>query len=183
MNVSRAYEKLAFALNYFNVTISEKVCADFGSSKGGFVECLLDNDALKVYSVDTSYGELDWKLRTNPKVIVMERTNAMFVKLGKECDIITIDVSWTKQKNILPNAFANLKKGGTIVSLLKPQYEASKHMLALGKVNNAYVDGVLASVKTDILKVQGISLKGIVESPILGEKGGNKEFLLFITKP
>jgi len=105
--VSRAGEKLQFALDQFSISVKDLTIADFGSSTGGFVDCLLQNGAKKVYSVDTAYGELSWTLRNDHRVVVMERTNAMHVVLPEKVDIITVDTSWTKQKNVLPNVFEN----------------------------------------------------------------------------
>src|SRR3990167_4926334 len=102
--VSRAGEKLEHALNIFNVSVKDLVCADFGSSTGGFTDCLLQHGAKKVYAVETGYGILDWKLRSDPRVITLEKTNAMHVSLPEKVDLVTIDASWTKQKNIIPNA-------------------------------------------------------------------------------
>jgi 23S rRNA (cytidine1920-2'-O)/16S rRNA (cytidine1409-2'-O)-methyltransferase len=177
--VSRAGEKLKFALEKFGVNVKDLICSDFGSSTGGFVDCLLQNGAKKVYSVDTSYGELAWKLRNDRRVIVIERTNAMHVTLPEKADFISIDTGWTKQKLILPNAIANLKPGGIIVSLIKPHYEAEKRDLVKGKLREEKIDEVLAKVKTDIEAVGG-KVTQIIESPILGEKGKNKEYLALI---
>src|SRR3989337_4533817 len=99
---SRAGEKLQFALDKFKISVKDLMCADFGSSTGGFTDCLLQEGAQKVYSVDTAYGELAWNLRNNPKVAVLERTNAMHVTLPEKADLITIDVGWTNQERILP---------------------------------------------------------------------------------
>ncbi|OGM14197.1 hypothetical protein A3D84_03810 [Candidatus Woesebacteria bacterium RIFCSPHIGHO2_02_FULL_42_20] len=174
--VSRAGEKLAFALSTFKIDVSGLTAADFGSSTGGFVDCLLQNGVKKVYAVEVGYGTLDWKLRNNQRVVVMERTNAMHVTLPEKMDFITIDVGWTRQKLILPNVFANLKKGGTAISLLKPHYEADRKYLRGGKLADEFVDEVLESVKSDIEAVGGKAID-VVESPILGEKGKNREFL------
>jgi 23S rRNA (cytidine1920-2'-O)/16S rRNA (cytidine1409-2'-O)-methyltransferase len=173
--VSRAGEKLQFALVHFEISVKNLTVADFGSSTGGFVDCLLQNEAKKVYSVDTAYGELAWKLRNDPKVIVMERTNAMHVVLPEKVDLITIDVSWTKQKNILPNAFINLKPEGRVISLIKPHYEAGK-----GRLKAEEVDVVVKKVEEEIEEVRG-KIEKLIESPILGEKGKNHEFLALIT--
>jgi len=172
--VSRAGEKLQFALTKFNINVSDLVVADFGSSTGGFVDCLLQNGAQKVYSVDTAYGELAWKIRQDPRVVVMERTNAMHVVLPEKMDIIAVDTSWTKQKNILPNAFANLKENGKIISLIKPHYEAGK-----GKITDSEVEIVLEKVKAEIASTGG-KILDFAQSPILGEKGKNVEFLALI---
>ena len=179
--VSRAGEKLEFALDKFNVSVTGFTIADFGSSTGGFVDCLLQNGANKVYSVDTSYGELAWKLRNHPNVVVMERTNAMHVKLPEKVDLVTVDTSWTKQIMVLPNVFNNLKKDGIVISLIKPHYEAPREYLEKGRLKDEYIDEVLEKVKNDIVSVGGEVLN-LIESPILGEKGKNKEFLVLITK-
>lgn len=177
--VSRAGQKLEFALNQFKINVDGLIVADFGSSTGGFVDCLLQNNALKIYSIDTSYGELAWTLRNNPKVVVMERTNAMHVKLPEKVDLITIDTAWTKQILTIPNALENLKDGGTIISLIKPHYEAPREYLEKGKLKQEFIDEVLEKVKHDITAVGG-KLVDIVESPIVGEKGKNREFLALI---
>ena len=177
--VSRAGEKLQFALEYFQISVKDLVCADFGSSTGGFTDCLLQNGATKVYVVEVGYGTLDWKLRNDPRVVVMERNNAMHVVLPEKMDLITIDVGWTRQKDILPNAFKNLKEGGLIVSLIKPHYESPKSYLRKGKLMQEKLDLVLETVKTDI-KTLGFKLDKITESPILGEKGKNKELLMLV---
>ncbi|HLD92048.1 MAG TPA: SAM-dependent methyltransferase [Patescibacteria group bacterium] len=177
--VSRAGEKLQFALDNFKINIKDMVVADFGSSTGGFVDCLLQNGAKKVYSIDTSYGELAWKLRNDPKVVVMERTNAMHVKLPEKMDLITIDTSWTKQILTVPNALNNLKENGMIISLIKPHYEAPREYLEKGKLKDEYVDVVLDQVKNNITAVGG-KAPNLIESPIVGEKGKNREFLALI---
>src|SRR6476661_4233739 len=100
--ISRAGTKLDHALATFAVDVNARTCADFGSNVGGFVDCLLQRGAAKVYSIDTGYGALDWKLRNDARVIVMERTNAIHVQLPEPVELITIDVAWTKQKHILP---------------------------------------------------------------------------------
>ncbi len=178
---SRAGEKLEFALSIFGIDVNEKVVADFGSSTGGFVDCLLSKGAVKVYSVDTSYGELAWKLRNDKRVVVMERTNAMHVTLPLKVDLVTIDTSWTKQEKVIENALNNLKEGGLIISLIKPHYEAEKGQLEKGKLKDEYIDDVLEKVEADIRNRGGKVIKK-KESPILGEKGKNREFLFLIEK-
>jgi 23S rRNA (cytidine1920-2'-O)/16S rRNA (cytidine1409-2'-O)-methyltransferase len=180
MFVSRAGEKLAFALEKFNVSPKGLVVADFGSSTGGFVDCNLQNGAKKVYAVETGYGVLDWKLRNDPRVVVMERTNAMHVTLPEKVDLITVDTSWTKQKNILPNAKSNLKDNGIIISLIKPHYEADAKFLRKGKLLEEKTQEVINQV-LDGVKNLGFKVEGITESPILGEKGKNKEFLVMLS--
>src|ERR1700742_400014 len=123
--VSRAGQKLDYGIAHFKLRIDGAVCADLGCSTGGFVDCLLQRGAGKVYAVDTGYGVLDWKLRNDPRVVVMERTNAMHVSLPEQVDWVSIDVAWTKQKRILPAAKAILKPDGRVITLIKPHYEAA----------------------------------------------------------
>src|SRR5580658_2270693 len=115
--VSRAGAKLDHAVTAFSIAIEGKICADLGCSTGGFTDCLLQRGAAKVFSVDTGYGVLDWKLRNDPRVVVMERTNAMHVRLPEPVDLITIDVGWTRQRHILPSAGRLLAPGGSVVTL------------------------------------------------------------------
>src|SRR5689334_21883246 len=106
---SRAGEKLQHSLTSFNISVEDRVCADFGCSTGGFTDCLLQNGAEKVYAVDTAYGELAWNLRNDKRVVVLERTNALHVNLPEKMDLITVDTGWTKQSLILPSVLNNLK--------------------------------------------------------------------------
>lgn len=179
--VGRAGEKLEFALNQFSIDCQNKICADFGSSVGGFVNCLLQHGAKKVYSVETGYGVLDWGLRNDPRVMVLERTNAMHVVLPEKMDLITVDVSWTRQINILPNVLNNLNDDGIIISLIKPHYEAEKRLLRKGFLPEEERGKILERVIEGIKKL-GIKNLGLVESPILGDKGGNKEYLIYLKK-
>ncbi len=178
---SRAGAKLEHGLKHFKINVTGLTCADFGSSTGGFVDCLLQAGAAKVYAVETGYGLLDWNLRNDDRVVVKERTNALHVELPEKVDFISIDTSWTKQKNIIPHALSLLKDGGQIVSLLKPHYEADKKLLRKGVLleesRQEVVDNVVAG-----LKEIGVKVKGVVESPIVGGKGGNVEYLMYIVK-
>ncbi|MFC1756963.1 SAM-dependent methyltransferase [Patescibacteria group bacterium] len=126
---SRAGEKLEHALKNFNINVSGLICADFGSSHGGFVDCLLQSGAKKIYAIETGYGILDWNLRNNKRVSVMERKNAMHVELPEKVDFISIDTRWTKLDKVIPNAVKNFKEEGHIVALVKPHYEAEPKML------------------------------------------------------
>lgn len=179
--VSRAGNKLQHALTTFQTTPQGLICADFGSSTGGFVDCLLQNGAKKVYSVDTSYGELAWKLRNDPKVVVLERNNAMHVSLPEKVDLITVDVAWTKQEKVLPNVFRNLKDKGIVISLIKPHYEANREELQKGRVRDEFIEQVLDRVRSDIA-VCGGEVINVIESPIVGERGKNHEFLALIRR-
>jgi 23S rRNA (cytidine1920-2'-O)/16S rRNA (cytidine1409-2'-O)-methyltransferase len=178
--VSRAGEKLQFALNTFEISVKDMIVADFGCSTGGFVDCLLQNGAKKVYAVDTAYGELAWNLRKNPREVVMEKINAMHVRLPEKVDVITVDTGWTKQKLILPNAFKNLSPKGIVISLIKPHYEAPQSYLRGGKLMEEKIEEVLEMTKKSI-KEAGGEVENIIESPLVGEKGKNREFLAYIT--
>jgi 23S rRNA (cytidine1920-2'-O)/16S rRNA (cytidine1409-2'-O)-methyltransferase len=176
--VTRSGLKLEHALLTFAVDPTGKTCADLGSHQGGFVDCLLAFGAGRVYSVDTSYGTLAWKLRKDPRVVVMERTNAMHVELPEKVDLVTIDVGWTAQHHILAHARSLLAEAGRIVSLVKPQYEAREDERTGGVVPEENLDTVLARVRIDVEKA-GLKILGEVRSPIKGG-GGNVEYLFLM---
>ncbi len=176
---SRAGEKLEHAIQEFHIDVSGKTCADFGSSVGGFVDCLLQHGAAKVYAVETGYGQLAWKLRQDHRVVVMERTNAMHVTLPEKMDLITNDTSWTKQKNILPNILHNLKPEGRIVTLIKPHYEAEKHLLQKGVLDEFVAESVAKKTLEEIQSME-LTVLGFTKSPLVGGKGGNTEYLAFL---
>jgi 23S rRNA (cytidine1920-2'-O)/16S rRNA (cytidine1409-2'-O)-methyltransferase len=172
---SRSGHKLAAALTAFGISPAGWVCADFGCNVGGFTDCLLQHGAAKVYAIDTGYGTLAWKLRRDPRVVVMERTNAMHVALSEPIDLVTIDVAWTPQHHILPAALKILRPGGRIITLIKPHYEADRKQLRGGVLGSGDIPAVLDAV-AERLTALGITLERIVESPIPGHKG-NVEFL------
>ena len=178
---SRAGEKLQFALDQFQISVKDKICADLGSSTGGFVSCLLMNGASKVYSVDTSYGELAWTLRNDSRVVVKERTNALHVELPEKVDIVTIDVGWTKQALILPHALSLLKNDSLVISLIKPHYEADKKLIRKGKLPDENLEQVLKDMNENLERLN-IKFEKIIESPIVGKRGGNKEMLGLIRR-
>ena len=173
--VSRAGLKLEHALVTFGIDVTGWICADLGSNVGGFVDCLLQRGAKKVYAIDTGYGALEWKLRRDPRVVVMERTNAMHVKLPEKVRLVTIDVAWTKQKNILPAARGLIEQDGIAITLIKPQYEAGVSLLRDGVLPSEHLEAVLQAVKTDIA-ASGFQLVEMIESPIRGGQG-NVELL------
>ena len=128
--VSRGGYKLQKAMQTFPITLEGKVCADIGASTGGFTDCMLQNGAKKVYAIDVGYGQLDWKLRSDERVAVLERTNARFMEpawFEGGLDFASIDVSFISLDKILPPLFACLKDGGEVVALIKPQFEAGKN--------------------------------------------------------
>jgi 23S rRNA (cytidine1920-2'-O)/16S rRNA (cytidine1409-2'-O)-methyltransferase len=173
--VSRAGSKLDHALTAFAIPVEQKICADLGCSTGGFTDCLLQRGAAKVYSVDTGYGVLDWKLRNDPRVIVMERTNAMHATLPEPIQLITIDTGWTRQRHILPSAARLLAPGGGVVTLIKPHYEADPSLLRKGILPEELLDQILADVKAEAEQTGWLWLNS-VRSPIRGT-GGNIEVL------
>jgi 23S rRNA (cytidine1920-2'-O)/16S rRNA (cytidine1409-2'-O)-methyltransferase len=176
--VSRAGIKLEHALETFAVDVSGMTCADLGCNVGGFVDCLLRRGAAKVYAIDTGYGALDWKLRRDARVIVMERTNAMHAQLPEPVGLVTIDVAWTRQRNILPPARALLAPGGLIVTLIKPHYEAERSLLKNGVLAEQEVPNVLEQVKQDVCAAELEMIQTVV-SPIRGGKG-NVEVLALL---
>ena len=178
---SRAGEKLEHALKTFKIDATGKTCADFGASTGGFVDCWLQHGASKVYAVETGYGLLDWKLRNDPHVIVMERTNAMHVKLPEKMDFISLDTSWTRIENTIGNALANLKPNGEIIMLIKPHYEAMPRQLRKGKLPEEHVAEVLHDVRETLSQFDVEVLREVV-SPIVGSKGGNVEWLMHLKR-
>lgn len=175
---SRAGQKLDHAVAHFALDLTGRACADLGSNTGGFVDVLLRRGAAKVYAIDTGYGVLDWKLRTDPRVVVMERTNAMHVTLPERVAVVTIDVAWTKQRNILPNARKLIADDGFCVTLIKPHYEAEPAALKKGILPTELVPAVVERVAADI-RAAGFELLGTVESPIKGAKG-NAEVLALL---
>ena len=176
--VSRAGQKLEHALEAFALSPADLICADLGCSTGGFTDCLLRHGAAKVYSVDTGYGVIDWKLRNDPRVSLMERTNAMHVRLPEMVSLITIDVSWTKQKNILSHARTLLADGGQIITLIKPHYEADPKLLRKGKLPDDQLPIVQARVLELIASI-GFIVHQATLSPIRGS-GGNAEILALL---
>ncbi|MEK6644033.1 MAG: SAM-dependent methyltransferase [Planctomycetota bacterium] len=173
--VSRAGDKLAHALNEFRIDTTGMVCADLGCSTGGFTECLLRTGAKKVFAVDRGYGVLHYKIRNDPRVVVLERTDARSVHLPEQVNLITIDCGWTRQSLVLPSANRLLAEHGRIISLIKPQYEAEPAMLKGGILPDDLVDCVLATVRS-VLPSLGLQLLTETTSPIRGQ-GGNMEVL------
>ncbi len=182
--VSRGGEKLEAALEGFDLTHLEGwVCADVGASTGGFTDCLLAHGAARVYAIDVGYGQLHWKLRQDPRVVVMERTNVRYLTtLPEQVDLVTIDVSFISLKLVLPTVKVWLKPEGKIIALIKPQFEAGPSESARGKgvirdarVHRRVLEDVLAFAKTI-----GLTPQGLIRSPLLGPKG-NVEFLTLLT--
>ncbi len=176
--VSRGGEKLAAALERFPVVIAGKVAADIGASTGGFTDCLLQRGAAKVYAVDVGYGQLAWELRQDVRVVVMERVNARYLAaLPEPVDVIVSDVSFISLRIIYATAVHWLQPGGTVISLIKPQFEAGReHVGKGGVVRNPVIHRQVLETVTAEMATLGLSLRGLMVSPLLGP-AGNVEFL------
>jgi 23S rRNA (cytidine1920-2'-O)/16S rRNA (cytidine1409-2'-O)-methyltransferase len=188
--VSRGGIKLEHALRYFQIEISGQTALDLGASTGGFTDCLLQHGAAKVYAVDVGHGQLAWKLRRDPRVIVMEKTNARelvtasFRQPFSPMDLTVIDCSFISLTKILPVAVALLRTSGRIVALIKPQFEAGKAEADKGKgviSDPAIHQRVLREVEEFVGRQPQMAWRGLTESPLLGP-AGNKEFFALIEK-
>lgn len=173
--VSRAGAKLAHALDIFHFSPAGLTCADLGSNTGGFVDCLIQRGAAKVYAIERGYGVLALALRKDPRVVVMERTDALHVHLPEAVALITIDTGWTRQRIILPAAKRLLAPHGTIITLVKPHYEAEPVLLQNGVLPDEQVEPVVAPLRASVADL-GLTLIAETQSPIRGQ-GGNRELL------
>lgn len=178
--VSRGGLKLEKAIDQFGVHLEDKICMDIGASTGGFSDCMLQNGAKKVYSVDVGYGQLDWKLRNDPRITNMERTNIRYVTLDdleEALDFVSIDVSFISLKLVLPVAVSLMKPNSQIVFLIKPQFEAGRDKVKKNgvvrdaKVHEDVINKVLSYAYDSQIQITALSF-----SPITGPKG-NIEFL------
>ena len=181
--VSRGGEKLQGAFEAFKISVEDLVCADVGASTGGFTDCLLQQGAARVYAVDVGYGILDWTLRNDPRVIVMERTNARKLgKLPEIVDFITVDVSFISLKMILPalvDWYSN--QGGEAVLLIKPQFEAAREESAQGAgvISKPEIHQRVILEVLDFAAGKGFETQGVIRSPLRGP-AGNQEFLAWL---
>lgn len=181
--VSRGGLKLEKAIELFDLNLNNKTSMDIGASTGGFTDCMIMNGVDKVYAVDVGYGQLDWKLRNNPKVIVMERTNIRYVepeKIGEKIDFVSIDVSFISLSLVLPVAKNLLSEDGEIIALVKPQFEAGKDKVGKkGIIKDEKIHfEVIEEVINFCIKI-GLGVEGLTFSPITGATG-NIEFLLYL---
>jgi len=176
--VSRGGLKLEAALEAFGIDVAGKVAADVGASTGGFTDCLLQRGAKRVYAIDVGYGQLAWRLRQDPRVVVMERTNARYLTaLPEPIDLVTIDVSFISLRLILPNAARWLTPKGQIIALIKPQFEAGPEDVGKGGVvRNPEVHRRVLQEVLEFAWGQGLSPRGLMPSPLKGP-AGNVEFL------
>jgi len=180
--VSRGGLKLQAALAAFDVPLAGVVAADVGASTGGFTDCLLQHGVARVYAIDVGHGQLAWKLRTDPRVVVMERTNARYLTaLPESIDLATIDVSFISLRLVLPAVMGWLKPEGHILPLIKPQFEAGRGQVSKGGVvrDKAIHRQALRSV-LGWAADHGLYLQGLIQSPITGP-AGNVEFLAHLT--
>jgi 23S rRNA (cytidine1920-2'-O)/16S rRNA (cytidine1409-2'-O)-methyltransferase len=179
--VSRGGLKLAAALDRFAIPIAGIICADVGASTGGFTDCLLQRGAAKVYAIDVGYGQLDWKLRSDPRVVVMDRTNARYVELLPEpIGVAVVDASFISLRSILPSVLKWLTSDAHLVTLIKPQFEAGRARVGRGGVVREA--GVHAEVIRSIWQAAiaiGFSPIDLIRSPLTGP-AGNIEFLLWL---
>ncbi|NBH84975.1 TlyA family RNA methyltransferase [bacterium C-53] len=184
--VSRGGLKLEKAMQVFPVSLTGKVCMDIGASTGGFTDCMLQNGASRVYSIDVGYGQLSWKLRQDARVVCMEKTNFRYVtreQVPEEIDFASVDVSFISLTKILSPAYELLKQGGEMACLIKPQFEAGREKVGKkGVVRDAKVhEEVIEKVITYAESI-GFSVQGLDFSPVRGPEG-NIEYLLFIRRP
>jgi len=199
--VSRGGHKLEHALNHFQLSVTGLTAIDLGASTGGFTDCLLQHGAARVFAVDVGQGQLAWKLRQDPRVVVMEKTNARYLtsedfaggekKLSPPhspvqppADLVVVDCSFISLKKILPPAVPLVKPGGRMVALIKPQFEAGKAEADKGRgvITDAAVhERVLEELRQFVTAQTGLCWHGVVQSPLLGP-AGNKEFLALIEK-
>jgi len=186
--VGRGGLKLEKALSEFKVKVKGQTCLDIGASTGGFTDCLLQNGAKQVYAIDVGYGQLDWKLRNDPRVKVLEKTNARYLKLSdlgleqSNIELAVIDVSFISLDKILPAVYWLLADKAEVIALIKPQFEAKREQVGKGGIvkDPAVHEEVIAKVKAQAEKI-GYFVKQFTNSPISGADG-NQEFLIYLLK-
>ena len=181
--VSRGGLKLAKAIAEFNIVLAAKVVADIGASTGGFTDCALKNGAAKVFAIDVGYGQLAWSLRTDARVVNMERTNIRHVlpeQIGEQLDFISIDVAFISLDKILPVVKTLIRPAGTIVALIKPQFEAGREKVGKkGVVKDPKVHLEVIERIVNIAKKLEFAVLGLTYSPVKGPEG-NIEYLLYL---
>jgi 23S rRNA (cytidine1920-2'-O)/16S rRNA (cytidine1409-2'-O)-methyltransferase len=180
--VSRGGEKLEAALDAFGVSPADRICADAGSSTGGFTDCLLQRRAARVYAIDVGRGILDWRLRSDPRIVLMEKTNARHVAaLPEPVSLATLDVSFISLRLLFPVVRGWLDPKGEAIALIKPQFEAGRRLVGRGgvvrdpAVHRHVLNEVLAAARQ-----AGFSVTGLIQSPLKGP-AGNVEFLAHLT--
>lgn len=183
--VSRGGYKLEKAMKQYPIDLNGKVCMDIGASTGGFTDCMLQNGASKVFAVDVGYGQFAWKLRVDPRVVCMERTNVRYLTaqdIGEKLDFASIDVSFISLKKIMPATISLLKDDGEVVALIKPQFEAGREKIGKkGVVRDIEVHKEVVYDIIDFLIENDLNVLGVSFSPIKGPEG-NIEYLVYFTK-
>ncbi len=184
--VSRGGLKLEAALKYFNISAGGKVAMDVGASTGGFTDCLLQHGAIKVYCIDVGYGQLAWKLRQDPRIIIIERANIRYLEKEKIPDSValaTIDVSFISLVKVVPKVLEFVQPEGEVIALIKPQFEVGKGEVDKGGVikDAAKRERAVEQVK-EAMESLGLKVIGVMQSPITGQKG-NIEYLIYMTSP
>ncbi|MCK5504143.1 MAG: TlyA family RNA methyltransferase [Thermodesulfovibrionia bacterium] len=183
--VSRGGLKLEHALKEFDMDVRGKIAMDVGASTGGFTDCLLQNGTKKVYAIDVGYGQFDWTLRGNERIVLLEKTNIRYLDgdpVPDPIDIATIDVSFISLLKVIPNVLDFLIPNGEIIALIKPQFETGRENVGKGGVvkdENRQLE-VIERIKTESEKM-GLEVKGVTKSPIKGAKG-NVEYFIYLRK-
>lgn len=183
--VSRGGLKLEKAMQLFPIDLNGKICMDIGASTGGFTDCMLQNGAQRVYSVDVGYGQLAWQLRQDPRVVNLERTNARYLtreQVPEEIDFFSVDVSFISLRIILPAVRPLLRDGGLAVCLIKPQFEAGREKVGKkGVVRDRAVHEEVVETICRFALENGYSVLGLTFSPVKGPEG-NIEYLVYLEK-
>lgn len=183
--VSRGGYKLEKAIDAFGISLEGKCCMDIGASTGGFTDCMLQNGAVKVYAIDVGYGQFAWKLRNDPRVVCLEKTNMRYVtheQVPDEVDFASVDVSFISLTKILPAALGVLGENGQLVCLIKPQFEAGREKVGKkGVVKDKAVHREVIEKIAAYALAQGLGILGLSFSPIKGPEG-NIEYLIYLDK-
>lgn len=183
--VSRGGYKLEKAIDAFDISLEGKICLDIGASTGGFTDCMLQNGAVKVYAIDVGYGQFAWKLRNDPRVVCLEKTNVRYVtheQVPDEGDFASIDVSFISLTKVLPAVLGVLSEKGQLVCLIKPQFEAGREKVGKkGVVRDIQVHKEVIEKIASHVRTQGLGILGLSFSPIKGPEG-NIEYLIYLDK-
>lgn len=179
--VSRSGDKLSAALDAFHIDPKGTICMDVGCSTGGFTDCLLQRGAIRIYAIDVGYGQFEWRLRQDSRVVLLERTNIRYVDRGlvpEPIDLAAIDVSFISLTLVLPAVIHLLNSTAIIVALVKPQFEVGKGQVGRGGIvrDDAQREAVTEKI-IDCAAHLGLTLKGVLDSPVIGRKG-NREILV-----
>ena len=181
--VSRGGLTLAAALDAFGVDVTDRVCLDVGASTGGFTDCLLQRGAARVYALDVGRGQLDWRLRQDPRVVSIEGVNARHLAadaLPEPCDLATVDVSFISLLKVVPPLLPHLRPGALLITLVKPQFEAGRAAIGKGGiVRDEAVRRQVIDERVAQLAALGLGLRGLMDSPVAGAEGNVEALALF----